>query len=377
VIDIDNRKWYINFWGETKYMNMKKIETNNLIVKSNYLIEAPCKLSVTEQKIIYSILRKITRYDDDFKDFEFDIDYFIKELGIKGTSKYTELKQITRQLRSRTFTIKFNDGKLREQMGGITEIQTGWIINAIYKAGEGKIVFHLDPFLKPFLLNLSERFTELDYSNLIQLKSTYSTQIYELLKQYQNIGERKIDLYELKSKLSIFDTEYKLYAHFKSRVLIPAQKELNEKTDISFDFEEIKKGRKVIAIKFVIKSRDKSKKENQETLLLKSVEIKNLVEEIQLSFQKLYNGNLIDKFIIEMIDKKGVDHVNDCLKNYKKYIQGRTIANIAGDFYTFVMNGYEKPIEYKENQSYANFDQRKYTEEDFEYFYDNLNTKEI
>lgn len=352
---------------------MKKIEPNNLIVKSNYLIEAPCKLSVTEQKIIYSILRKISRYDEDFKDFEFDIDYFIKELGIKGTSKYTELKQITRQLRSRTFTIKFNDGKLREQMGGITEIQTGWIINALYKSGEGKIVFHLDPFLKPFLLNLSERFTELDYSNLIQLKSTYSTQIYELLKQYQNIGERRIELCELKTMLSILENEYKLYAHFKSRVIIPAQKELKEKTDISFEFEEIKKGRKVVAIRFIINSKDKFKRENKDMLLLRSVEMENLIKELQTNFHVLYNGNLMDKFIIEMIDKTGIEHVNNCLKEYKVYIQGRTISNIAGDFYTFVMNGYEKPVVYKNRPSYANFDQREYNEEDFERFYANLN----
>lgn len=352
---------------------MKKIKTNNLIVKSNYLIEAPCKLSVTEQKIIYSILRKISRYDEDFKDFEFEIDSFIKELGIKGTSKYTELKQITRQLRSRTFTIKFNDGNLKEQMGGITEIQTGWIINAIYKSGEGKIVFHLDPFLKPFLLNLSERFTELDYSNLIQLKSTYSTQIYELLKQYQSIGERKIELCELKAKLSIFENEYKFYAHFKSRVIVPAQKELKEKTDISFNFEEIKKGRKVVAIKFIINSKDKLENENKDIFLLENSQIISLIKDIQINFQNLYNGNLVDKFIIEMINKRGIEHVNSCLKEYKRYIKGRIISNIAGDFYTFVMNGYEKPIEYKDKHSYANFEQREYNENDFEYFYDNLN----
>lgn len=351
---------------------MKKVEANNIIVKSNYLIEAPCKLTITEQKIIYSILRKISRYDEDFKDFEFDIDYFIKELGIKGTSKYTELKQITRQLRSRTFTIKFNDGELKKQMGGITEIQTGWIINAIYKSGEGKIIFHLDPFLKPFLLNLSERFTELDYSNLIQLKSTYSTQLYELLKQYQNIGERKIELSELKTRLSILENEYKLYAHFKSRVIIPAQKELKEKTDISFDFEEIKEGRKVNTIKFLINSKNIPKKQNKDIYLLENIEIKSLSNEIQESFQSLYKGKLLDKFVIEMIDKKGIGHVRQCLNEYKKYIQGRTIANVAGDFYTFVMQGYEKPIEYKERPHYANFEQREYEEQDYEKFYANI-----
>jgi plasmid replication initiation protein len=371
VIDVNEKKCYSKFRGEKL---MKNIENDNLIVKSNYLIEAPCKLTITEQKIIYSILRKISRYDEDFTDYEFDIDCFIKKLGIQGTSKYTELKQITRQLRARTFTIKFNDSELKKQMGGITEIQTGWIINAIYKSGEGKIIFHLDPFLKPFLLNLSEKFTELDYDSLIQLKSMYSTQLYELLKQYIYIGERKFEICELKTMLSIPKNEYKLYAHLKNRVLVPAQNELNEKTTMSIHFEEIKSNRKIVAIKFIISSKSKNKKEDKEIAVIEDIgDMAEVVKEIQVNFQKLYKGNLKDKFVIKMIEKKGIGHIRECLSEYKKYIQGRTIANVAGDFYTFATLGYEKPIEYKVSPSYANFDQREYSEDEMKKFYANLN----
>ena len=38
----------------------------------------------------------------------------------------------------------------------------------------------------------------------------------------------------------------------KPKVLLVAQKEINNKTDISFDFEEIKTGRKVTTLKFYI-----------------------------------------------------------------------------------------------------------------------------
>ncbi|PGU35086.1 initiator RepB protein, partial [Bacillus cereus] len=47
---------------------------------------------------------------------------------------------------------------------------------------------------------------------------------------------------------------YPNYANFKQRVLKPSQKELNQKTDISFEFEEIKLGRKVQKIRFIIRS---------------------------------------------------------------------------------------------------------------------------
>ena len=38
----------------------------------------------------------------------------------------------------------------------------------------------------------------------------------------------------------------------KNRIILKAQQELKEKTDISFDFEEVKTGRKVTSIKFHI-----------------------------------------------------------------------------------------------------------------------------
>ena len=47
---------------------------------------------------------------------------------------------------------------------------------------------------------------------------------------------------------------YPAYGNFKQRVLMPAQKELKNKTDISFNLEEIKSGRRVKKVKFIIHS---------------------------------------------------------------------------------------------------------------------------
>ncbi len=101
---------------------------------------------------------------------------------------------------------------------------------------------------------------------MIKLKSTYSIRIYELLKQYEHIRERTISLESLRYYLDAIDV-YPNYANFKQRVLKHSQKELNQKTDISFEFEEIKSGRKVQRIKFImcsqkgkVKNRNISKK---------------------------------------------------------------------------------------------------------------------
>lgn len=90
-------------------------------------------------------------------------------------------------------------------------------------------------------------------ANVVKLKSTYAIRIYELLKQYEDIKEWTISLENLRYYLDAIDV-YPNYANFKQRVLNPSQKELNQKTDISFEFEEIKLGRKVHKIRFIIRS---------------------------------------------------------------------------------------------------------------------------
>jgi plasmid replication initiation protein len=379
-MEFDFKKWY-NKQDSTRFRReilMKKNISEDLIVKSNYLIEAPCKLTITEQRIIYVILRMINRNDEDFKNYEFIIDDFIKMLGLKGQSAYSELKSITRQLRSRTFSIKFNDKKLINIMDGITEMQTGWVSNVSYKQGQGKIIFNLDPKLKPFLLQLKEKFTELDFNNLKQLKSIYSTQLYELLKQYEKLGERKFTLDELKKILSVEDNKsYNIYNNFKQKVILKAQEELAKKTDIYFEFEEVKKGRKVFAIKFTI---NKQQKDNdcEETKQLDIEDVSTSldldIKDIITCFKEKYNGNLNHDLTSKMLEKYGVSHVMYCMEEYKKYFIGRNIKNVCGDFYTFVTKGYEKPISRKGNlPKYADFDQREYDEGFYEQFYSNFN----
>jgi len=89
-------------------------------------------------------------------------------------------------------------------------------------------------------LELKEKFTSYQLENVVRLNSVYSIRIYELLKQYERIRKRKLTLEELRYFLGIEKDKYIQYGHLKNKVLLVAQKEINEKTDIQFTFNEIK-----------------------------------------------------------------------------------------------------------------------------------------
>ncbi|PEE34675.1 replication initiation protein [Bacillus cereus] len=220
-----------------------QIKENNIVSKSNTLIEANSRLNLVEQKMLLCLASNIEPSDRDFKTYTFPIRQFHDLLGLSGSTKYTELSKITKELVSKVIEIRI----------GEELIQVSWLSSAIYNKNKGTIDLRFDPLLKPFLLELSSKFTSYRLANVVKLKSTYAIRIYELLKQYEHIKERTISLENLRYYLDAIDV-YPNYANFKQRVLRPSQKELNQKTDISFEFEEIKLGRRVQKIKFIIRS---------------------------------------------------------------------------------------------------------------------------
>jgi len=217
---------------------------NEMVVKSNTLIEASYRLSTQEQKVILSLAAKIKNQDEDFKNYTFSVKEFANITGARIDSKYHEVKTLTSRLLRRVFTINEVDGPL----------QLSWLSAAKYFDGEGLITLRFDPGLKPYLLQLKDCFTKFSLSMALRLKSSFSIRMYELLKQYEAIGSRSFLLADLKTALGISDNQYKLYGHFKAKVLKVAQEELAEKTDITFEYEEIKVGRGVGKIAFIIKT---------------------------------------------------------------------------------------------------------------------------
>ena len=80
--------------------------------------------------------------------------------------------------------------------------------------------------------------------------------MYEILKQYEKIGTRTVYLEDLREFLGVKKNEYPRWADFSEKVLKVCQKALKEYTDICFDYEAVKKNRKVIAVIFTIKKNE-------------------------------------------------------------------------------------------------------------------------
>ena len=227
----------------------KKIEeqpTKALVTKSNNLVEARYHFSIWETRVFTKLVSLIQPGDADFKKYKLHIKDLVQFFGVNDNDAYVKIKAVPDSLLKKVVTIPYTEN------GEERLLKTGLIAQAtIPKKKEGYIEISFHPDLKPYLLQLKRTFLSYDIRNVLKISSVYSIRIYELLKQYETLGYREFDLEQLKVILGVSD-KYKLYGHFKSRIIIKAQEDLQQHTDICFTFTEIKKGRKVTAILFEI-----------------------------------------------------------------------------------------------------------------------------
>lgn len=237
----------------------KKPETSvRLVRKANELVEARYKFDIWETRVFAKMLSLVKPEDSDFKLYDIHIGELLRDFRLhdKGDN-YQAIRQATKKLMTRLIEIE------RETPEGMK-----WYAMPLLVGAEGfiepkdgsyiSVQFHEK--LKPYLLELKERYLQYDIRNLWGLSSVYSVRIYELLKQFEKIGKRHFDIYDLRNRLAIEPTEYLKYNHFKSKILLKAQADLAKYTDISFEMEERKHGKRVAFIHFTIHSNTPSAK---------------------------------------------------------------------------------------------------------------------
>lgn len=230
-----------------------------LIKKSNELIDAKYKFSIWEMRIFISILAQIHKDDQDFTPYKIWYKDVIKKFGLKSAEAYNYLRDAGNSLLDKKlYTNYLSDGVKRDVtyniFGKVDTLSLEGQAQLTNFDKQGYIEITVHPDMKPFLLQLQRNFTAYDMRNVIKL-GVYSLRVYELLKQHETFGHRKIDVEEMKEMFTL-TTEYPLFANFYQRIIEPAIKEINEYTDIYIDkVDKVKEGRRVVALHFFFRTK--------------------------------------------------------------------------------------------------------------------------
>lgn len=192
------------------------------------------KYNVNELKFI---CKQISIIRPDYKNLDDEVIH-IQDLGFsdKELTNYKYIKNFFEELYCKKFYLPG------------TNRLCGWFSSLEYK--DGYIYYSMDERLKPFLLEVKNNFTQYQVNNILKLRSSYSIQIYELLKQFEDKKHRSIFIEDLREILHI-PPKY-TNAHIKSDILDKAKRDLQKNTDLCFAYTFEKKGRSFNKINFTI-----------------------------------------------------------------------------------------------------------------------------
>jgi plasmid replication initiation protein len=221
------------------------------------LVNAKYKLTPIEMKFILNAISHLDSVNDTIlEEYEIKVSELEHKMQI-GEGQHTRLKQFAKRIMSKPLVIDGDNGDY--------EIYN-WFSRVRYVNNEAKFLVRFEEGLKPYLLQLKERFVAYNLKYILPLTSTYSVRIYQLLKEYEKLTKRYFEVEELMELLQVPKSLLR-YSQFKQKVLQVAEKELREHTDIYFTIEEEKEGRKVSRLIFRI-YKNEHKKEAERARLI-------------------------------------------------------------------------------------------------------------
>jgi plasmid replication initiation protein len=143
-----------------------------------------------------------------------------------------------------------------------------WEINvcstAKYNVKEGTIRIKFTDDIMPYLAQVREKFILYNIKEIANFGSLYTTRLYELIQEFKETGWMLKSIDQLR-ELFFVGEKFNSYYNFKKRTFCHACQEINKYYKLDLRFEEIKEGRKIVAVKFLFKKTTITQFTNQKT----------------------------------------------------------------------------------------------------------------
>lgn len=166
---------------------------------------------------------------------------FSQQFGVELDGAYTTLKRVAKKLTETSITLEK------------PELFETWHIalcaEAKYNHKQGSLTIEFTPNIMPYLAQVKQKFVLYNLKEIANFGSLYSTRLYELIQEFKDTG------YIIKSVTQLRETfavgkKYAAYKDFKLKTFAHAVEEINSQYEMNLRFEELKEGRKVVAIRF-------------------------------------------------------------------------------------------------------------------------------
>ena len=241
---------------------------NDLIVKSNTLINATHYLSLVEQRLIGLAITKLRQVEIAFSDevmLEVRASDYVEAFGVDRATAYEALKEATDKLFERKFQydVYFVEGtddtppkitrtppKTFGSNNWSQKLKGHWVSKVLYEPKQGLALLAFAPDILQHLIDLKAYFTQYYLSQTVELTSSYAFRLFEIVMQWKSVGKTPvIPLEDLRGRLGVEDGKYTAMNDFKKRVLDVAIEQVS-KGEYKVTYKQHKSGRSISGIEF-------------------------------------------------------------------------------------------------------------------------------
>lgn len=224
-------------------MNMAKPTKEQLydraiVAKRNVLNEIrSTSMTVQELRFFSIYLSKIKPWDISTRVVRFPLEDFQRIMGFGRLN--------IQRLRASTDSLLCKVVHLWDEDGGYNSFQLFKRCRVFKQDEQWFVEIDANDDALPLMFDFKDRYFKYELWNALRLKSPNQVRMYEILKQYENVGRRELTVQALRELLGIAPTEYAGrtgWTDFKKYVLDACQQALKECTDICYTYERGRTG---------------------------------------------------------------------------------------------------------------------------------------
>lgn len=224
------------------------------VVKKNTLNECMHNLTLVEMRLMQLAIvdfRNKVEFDSNAV-VEIHASVYAETFNVSRQAAHEAILEAEKTLFQRQFTFINDNGKT---------VKSRWIAHVEYSDNSIRIGLSLPVIDAISRIDGKETpFTRYHIEQTHALNSRYSLRLYELVVQYLKMGKTPIfELKKFRFQMGLLPENYKEMKNFKKYVLDLAVNEINEKTNITINYEQKKKGRVISGFIFTVNEKRKEK----------------------------------------------------------------------------------------------------------------------
>lgn len=327
----------------------------DLLMQSKQLVHTSYEVTAIQNRIFYYCLLTAQKEKNGELSCTVKLEDIKKLIPNKNQRTLANIKKTIQILKQTSLEFE------KREDGDTIECDYNLIAGSEYNVNKETFKIKLADRLYRHLIDYTV-YAPLNLEILTKFKSFYAQRLYELLRLWSRTDTPIIKSFKIEQLRFVLGVEnkYPAYKNFKQRVLNQAVKEINQVGNMKVDIEEVKSGRRVDEIKFMIFDYEKKVyfKKNVQSSIVSNDDLKEIKE-------------------IEPVNKNEKEEIKDFYIPNKKLFTAKTLDNFKKDFsnYDFKDNTYKKLLQEAILITLEKDDEEKIKVKSYNYFKKTLENK--